>query len=111
MVGGLGEHVQAGRDLDALVAEKVIGISRHLIASSMEPGAKCAIYSLPHYSTDIAAAMAVITHVMKSYRSKVSIETYDGEIWSIKPCGTSSNSLPHAICLAALKAIGYEPEV
>lgn len=105
--------MEAGRELDALVAEKVMGIKGHTYLSwqegSVSPhgiatGQRKVSGGPKPYSTDVAAAFEVVAHVMKSYRSKISIETYDGEAWSIKPCGTSSKSLPHAICLAALKA-------
>lgn len=108
--------MKPGRELDALVAEKVMGWKWDEASAWSPSGSKYARdypnmngdswWWLPEYSTDIAAAMKVLTHVMKSYRKKISIETYEGEAWSIKPCGTSSRSLPHAICLAALKALG-----
>lgn len=121
-------EMKAGRELDALVAERVMktekywsvifGGSHYGNFDSIEKAKERAkeiqgdydaavipYYDEPEYSTEISDAWAVVIKVMSTYKKKISIETYDGEIWSIKPCGTSSRSAPHAICLAALKAV------
>lgn len=100
--------MEAGRDLDKMIAEEIFGLE---LTTSSNCGridwfykAKGgALVPVPRYSEHIACAMEVIAKVMPKYQRKISIETYEGEIWNIKPCGTSSRSLPHAICLAALK--------
>lgn len=114
------DSLNPGPALNALVAEKIFGCTTLDLSSPDRPTCTCYLLGeglvwhtgdsgdLKRYSEDIAAAMEVVGKVMPSYRSKVSFETYDGDIWSIKPCGTSSASLPHAICLAALKAVGVE---
>lgn len=100
-----------GRELDALIAEKVMGLSK--VGYALEP-----------YSTDIAAAWEVVEKMklMKFNRDsyvdqvlgwKIDVlqDEYEVRImdqhwntWEISTC----SSLPHAICLVTLKAVGYE---
>ena len=56
-------------------------------------------------STDIAAAWEVAEKLTAKLRYKIAIETYEGEVYTIKPCGVSAITAPMAICLAALKAM------
>ena len=90
--------MKPGRDLDALIAEKVMGSENNC----------------PHYSTDITAAWEVVE---KFHKIDVS-HTFDGWFCSIDTSdeygqnGTWSHaqgqSAPHAICLAALNVVGEE---
>ncbi len=131
-------QVNPGRELDALIAEKVMGHDIKLIKTTFVPGAACAIYSLEPYSTDIAAAWQVVESgifiefciangycsLKKSIQKKIeqSIKTRNGtpinNQWDIEFRSSRKHShitflsgklgLPHLICLAALKAVGVE---
>jgi len=90
-----------GRELDALIAEKVMAWSRPVkhegCLMQLPPNSsKGEPYSeAPNYSTDIAAAWEVV----KKLRS-MGLVIHDSFI-SVDP-----DSAPHAICLAALKVMG-----
>jgi Phage ABA sandwich domain len=83
------------RELDALVAERVMGILKFTLenhepypwGASPESDA-----TIPHYSTDIAAAWAVVERIRGFSR------LYDFAAYA--------QSTPRAICVAALKAVG-----
>lgn len=134
--------LEAGRELDALVAEKVMGWERvegvdinrregvpeekldadrwhcrraWFVGNERKACEECG--TLPTYSTDIAAAWEAVEKVLPDflvdltywhidsphvtlYRRNDSSENYSG----IAP------TAPLAICLAALKAVGYEPK-
>jgi hypothetical protein len=153
--------MKAGRELDALVAEKVMGsvvewldildgyvmsnsdienpvfdkpvfgkvpvIREHgVIAYDDVLGVK--INTLPHYSTDIAAAWQVVRHFTDNgtCNHHFTMEFWaDSGTWSVeiggRECGAParpyrlpqdlwSESLSHAICLAVLKAVGVDVE-
>jgi len=106
--------VKAGRELDALVAEKVMGWRRvnlscmdstidgwlpPILGQGVDP---------PHYSTNIAATWEVVEK-MKDMRPEVS---FDGARWTVIFWGAihlnaiRSDSPSHAVCLAALKCVG-----
>lgn len=110
----------AGRELDALVAEEVMGYERdEALAMSQYPSKDPA--ALPRFSTDIAAAWQVADRVGISvlkiptgwaagvwpegednrgeYRSG---ECYDGDFKHYAEADTA----PLAICYAALTAVG-----
>lgn len=123
--------MKPGRELDALVAEKVMGLSvkRELI----NDGSGAFFYpELLAYSTGIAAAWEVVEKV-KSWETnhdedgyKYTLEFYfyfSGGKWNagfvkstadeISLCGDNeidiqTSSAPLSICLAALKACGVE---
>lgn len=100
-----------GRELDVLVAEKAMGLEvksegRYEVGPvyKTEPNAKgfTGEESIPHYSTDITAAWQVV--------EKMGIYL-DGHgtkwvAWSQGHKGIEASTAPHAICLAALKAVG-----
>ena len=136
--------MQAGRELDALVAEKVMGIEvqwrpwhdRHgnegrepYMANASRQGRLARgqpLYSggaINPYSTDISAAWEVVEKLRKSYRVRIhefgsgwqaSLEIKDGrlrypiEISHEGDESANSDTAPHAICLAALKAVGID---
>lgn len=125
--------MKPGRELDALVAEKVMGLKptdffsdynelsteeQNIISRSQG----WAPLPLKHYSTDIAAAWTVF-NALESRPDFVTFEmrTGDKEHYSQMDQGYSvriclgngsywrySESAPHAICLAALKTVGVE---
>lgn len=113
--------MKASRELDALVAKKVMGFRvlstwdadgtpKHVIDAN-----QCEVdtaYWPPAYSTDIAAAWEVVekTKLLDTY---VLTRAYAGEKWQVIEMGgdwqnpiATGDSAPHAICLAALKAVG-----
>jgi len=126
--------MQAGRELDALVAEKVMGWKwlerdefneyRHLTPN----GQKIQV-AVPRYSTDIAAAWQIVEKIKfmqpgweiyglkPDHLQKFTIE-YNGFGWRagwapVKLDGNmtieaEAEAAPHAICLAALRAVGVE---
>lgn len=107
--------MKAGRELDALIAEKVMGIEPHII------GIENMMIYLP-YSTDISAAWEVVEKMISIrpekepnaefalvQRSKEWLCGY--ELYESWYCSASALTAPHAICLAALKAVGYEEKL
>jgi hypothetical protein len=109
--------MKAGRELDALVAEKVIGYRQAEDGSWFLPGLApdLGLWELPEYSTSIAEASLLFPVLDEKWGKFWSI-VRENDKWHINedPYGYDyfepdvvSESLPHAICLAALKAVGY----
>lgn len=128
--------MKPGRELDALVAEKVMGWNRDhekrklsyyygddLYAQDLIT--KLTDVEIPSYSTDIAAAWEVVERFQEEHGLLMFLRanpngTYEISLecngvcrddWKDAACefyGSSSglDSAPHAICLAALKAVG-----
>lgn len=120
--------MKAGRELDALVAEQVMGLDVHW-SSSNEPlltvrSAPNAHHhkELPPYGTDIAAAWEVVEKVGGKAYVEMGLrnDAGDGADWCatfghaegntkwIEDGGAFAETAPLAICLAALKAVGAE---
>lgn len=124
-----------GRELDALVAEKVMGWKRlpqceHLHPENEISDRHTLCHCFPDYSTDIAAAMEVLQVVYRRtcFRQQEFMRFSEGDGWEVtihrpdlppvRYCHSGSlargkhdldvPSLPYAICLAALKAVGIE---
>lgn len=113
--------MEAGRELDALVAEHVMGYE---CVCSDEP-VDCPVHyaedldTLLPYSTDIAAAWPVVER-MRELRWVFSLCTLNaGDFYCIfkvhefssRPSAihdARADTAPHAICLAALRAVGVE---
>jgi len=112
-------ELEAGRELDALVAEKVMGWKKlndtGLSWRSPDEG----FSNLPYFSTDISAAWQVVEKMRETRWIEVH-STIDGE-WAAfyTPIGTTdmnqaiheyakASTAPLAICRAALKAKGVE---
>jgi hypothetical protein len=109
--------MEAGRELDALIAEKVMGWKPSnpgtCLCSLRE---RCYCYTPKSYSTDIAAALSALEHLCAQRSLWYTLEGGDrdgpytidirgagqGEHWHIK----RAYALPWGICLAALKAVG-----
>lgn len=101
--------VGPGRELDALVAEKVMGWSSEELDEDVG-------ICVPRYSTDISAAWEVVEKLGEKF------EQFDLQFgWNTGRfvCGfgsfgtsrfesTPTEFAPHAICLAALRAVGYD---
>ena len=100
--------MEAGRELDALVAEKVMGAKVVFVEN------------VPYYSTDIAAAWEVVNHLLchgwdEKYFFRLHYDNVD--LWDASFYKESSSdgggpdvwgtadTAPLAICLAALKAV------
>lgn len=106
--------LKPGRELDALVAEKVMG--EDLSPLGTLHGREIP-YVPPHYSTDIAAAWQVMEHITAQKRDdfgwfdlrfvndrwKATFIT--GAYYEARD-HIEAPTAPHAICLAALKAVG-----
>jgi Phage ABA sandwich domain len=110
--------MKPGLDLDLLIAQRVMGIKTE-IGEEVE-----AIHTIPHfgrvtygylplpYSTDIAAAWEVVEKMKVGIKINGSVKG-KFQVLLINESGTDtfegfSNTVPHAICLAALKAVGVE---
>lgn len=125
--------MKAGRELDALVAEKVMGwcwIENDVGQESLQPPIEEYAYLsrnhpvfwaddkgyteiMPKYSTNIADAWQVVEKLRETHWIQVEVGTLNicdiGEYG--KGCSTIqevADTIPLAICLAALKAVGVE---
>lgn len=112
-----------GKELDILVALKVMGWERHPDFSHLyrdtnrkEHGAFQVAEHIPNYSTDIAAAWDVFEKLaIAPDAGPLAIERYR-KSWAVTNGGgyedgetfSEGDTAPHAICLAALKAVGVE---
>jgi hypothetical protein len=105
----------AGRELDALVGERVMGRDM-----TKPEGFKYPI-GLPRYSEDIAAAWTVVEHfrargkgwIITAEPGKTRVANLDGEgipagQWDFAELiAYEAPTAPEAICLAALAAVGH----
>lgn len=114
------EVTTPGRELDALVAEKITGLIDIAIratscdSTDLTHAFDGKYHLVPHYSTDIATAWEVVDKVLSMPHTEFHLD-YDGE-WNAQfridvtdrqytDCYSYSKSAPHAICLAAIKAV------
>lgn len=105
--------MEAGRELDALVAEKVMGLdcSWRCVTLDGTGRDRGPARRIKPYSTNIDAAWEVVEKLKENHT--VNIHGYsDG--WEVGLIGPGSAAVdgqaetaPHAICLAALKAVGH----
>jgi hypothetical protein len=120
---GTSMSIEAGRELDAMVAEKVMGLetgasgdNAWILGDALYVIDDGHAAVLPHYSTDIAAAWLVVEkmradgwHFELSDRDAVDEQPFWVE-FATKEYERGGQSwqaaAPHAICLAALKAVG-----
>lgn len=115
----MSEQLPAGRELDALIAEHVMGWQQVLTFTAdtkegqyewIDPDLTS--QALPHYSTDIAAAWLVVQKI-ESFSLIAPGAWYAGgeyhneDRWCCETATTIAygDTAPHAICLAALKAV------
>lgn len=102
-----------GRELDALISEKIFGMKVTV------PSDNGFLPMPPHYSTNIRAAWEVFEKVARMVDDPWAGFVFDGKkgVWrchfdrqtpgGVSERGTAiSDTAPHAICLAALKAVG-----
>lgn len=113
--------MEPGRELDALVAEKVFGYTLDYEFADLNFGGAPCVKELrdqydewgllPPYSVDMSDAWRVLEYMLE--------HAYTSTVWMCLPgvtCRIESGGIvmaqieartaPHAICLAALKAIG-----
>jgi len=115
--------LKPGRELDALVAEKVMGLSFKKMGNKYvyqipcpEKRKGCAVWhgeEVSPYSIDIAAAWEVVEKVKgflfsrrKRFKQELSNIFTHNEL-KISPEEWVFLINPHAICLAALKAVNF----
>lgn len=112
--------MKAGRELDALIAEKVIGTP----SKDIQEWTECYNHNswyiqrfdlLPRYSTDMTAAWEVVDTLFKDgwrlelLGSEVLGDDMGGyDVYFSCKAGVRGDTAPHAICLAALKAVGVD---
>ena len=107
------DEMEAGRELDALIAENVLGYE---CDCSEGPKSDCPIhgrqpYSLERYSTDIAAAWQVVEHLNKSgliINITVALPINEMFQYSVTIPGFDikyAKTIPLAVCRAALKTV------
>lgn len=116
-------QLPAGRELDALIAEKVMGgVSRHPewywlrsgtapeVPDLPTPKGRPAIFCGPGFSTDIAAAWNVVERLKARYRFEL-VHRGGDRPW-VAVFGTwraTADTAPLAICRAALATVRIEP--
>ena len=107
------DEMPAGREMDALVAEKVFGVP-HEDCFDVYGGKRCVKddeYGGPQcYSTDIAAAWEVVEKIREDYEPRIELwdEGWEVTILTGTDRGSASGralTAPLAICRAALKAV------
>lgn len=105
--------MKAGRELDALIAEKVMGLDGPQYPDCPTCGSANYCRETPYlpYSTEIAAAWEVVEK-LKTPDVYLEVLSHKGEphwvcriIGGKDPIGAGAETAPHAICLAALKAV------
>lgn len=115
------ESLKAGRELDAEIAMRVMGWDslkttdlEGLVGMSpemLEPDAFSVYVKVPHYSTSIADAWEVVEKMREHLDITISANQNTCEVRSrdfpdqIIAC-EQGDTIPHAICLASLKAVG-----
>lgn len=105
--------LEAGRELDALVAQKVMGWPLHIKCFSCceeNPSHAHTGLRVPNYSTDIAAAMELVKKLGSPVRlywdcDEWHFEMYSDGITRAYGCASGFDGAPLAICRAALKAM------
>ena len=113
------DSLKAGRELDALIGEKLFGIHYEFVYNDYmipDPEDPIAYDVCPHYSTEITAAWQVVEKLLSLTENQdIHIEHLgsDDESWGVSTCyelgewkdWVRAKTAPLAICLAALKAI------
>lgn len=117
--------MEAGRELDALIAEKVMALAvidygegcLYFVAEPGTCGQACRNHThmLPHFSEDFIAAFKVVENLRRDFAFELEIIPHDQAKWLCtftdiahrRKFYGEERTGPHAICLAALKAVGY----
>jgi len=110
--------MKAGRELDALVAEKVMGMLKYIqgdITIFENEEYLWRDWEVPYFSDDIAAAWQVVEKMREKYVINIEIDCENTwvELWrdsTDEPykqvADEYGDTAPLAICLAALRAVG-----
>lgn len=113
--------MKPGKELDAFIAEKIFHMDMTVIVHhprpmSLDPGSVNYVDpwikrpEIDNYSTDIAAAWSVAELLMRTgFRLIIQNECLPKEESFLAAFGehvAKGQSAPHAICLAAMKAVG-----
>ena len=104
--------MQPGRELDALIAEKVMGQNTRGLSGCGSWGCGCSSDPYPHlpkYSEDIAAAWRVVEKLDGTYEPVIERHGPGWTAW-FDSNQAWADTAPLAICLAALKAVGVQVE-
>lgn len=125
------------REIDALVAEKVMGLIpcdkwtpinlgsaggpallKNCQHDNCYPATRLNdwVGGCPEYSTDIAAAWQVVERFTQKWKYVFKLQNhysfnFDTYEATLNGYGGSANTAPMAICLAALKAVGHETDI
>ncbi len=114
------DSFKAGRELDALIGEKLFGVSYEFVYDDYmipDPDDPIAYDVCPHYSTDITAAWQVLEKLLTMTENQdIHLEHLgSGEegYWGVSTCyemgewkdWARAETAPLAICLAALQAV------
>jgi hypothetical protein len=111
-----------GRELDALIAERVMRLKRGALGEGTVESPAVEVWGegilLPHYSTRIEDAWLVVETIDRPTGLTFALIDNDKHwiaIWGRWSGGLFNpiiecyaDTAPHAICLAALKAVGHE---
>jgi hypothetical protein len=101
--------MKPGRELDLLVAEKVMGLD---VSNHSKPHYDCRWCwkneSIDEYSTDIAAAFEIVEKMGRYMLDDAHIEGHNATFWANGPITVKGDTAPHAICLASLRARGIK---
>lgn len=114
----MGEEMKPGRELDALVAEKVMGYKVTHNTYEMPP--LRGIFTVKNYTTDITAAWEVVTFLREKgllldwilspggygLRFVRPAEAETTEVWAVQFVYLPFEQTDFCICLAALKTVG-----
>lgn len=111
--------MKPGRELDLLIAEKVMGYDpiENMVYDAQPPISVVPPWRpLPYYSTDIAAAWEVVEKMREEsvYSFIDNTQSPGGKYFCSMVtidkgmAGARAATAPHAICLAALRAKGVE---
>ena len=106
------KELQAGRELDRLIDEMVLGCHPGGVDTSGLADSDATSSAVPPYSTDITYALPVIDWLRERWSGSCSLYVNDSgwECWggdSIKPIYLGrGKTAPLAICRAALAAVG-----
>lgn len=104
------DEMPSGREMDALIAEKLFGWKRLAICPRqlhppyMEEATHTFAHLFPYYSNDIAAAF----DVLEKLRLETDLRWRSGWTASIAGHSAIAVTVPLAICRAALKIIGMD---
>jgi hypothetical protein len=106
----VGEAVKPGRELDAIIGEKVMNRKPIPCVCTMQTSCPACDGNggYLHYSTDIAAAWEVVEHAV--FDAWAIGRTSGGKYevfnpWTDNATVSIADTAPHAICLAALEAV------